>query len=240
MCRGLALGGLILVKAWSLVLRIALNWVPCRPSGMSRLCTIAILRKKDTMNGLKSLILSFGLAAALPVLAQMEPPTAPVGEAQLIEVTATVEDIDLGKRLITVKGPKGGVVTSEVGPQVKNLDQVKVGDEVHVKYYRAVMQKAEILGEDAKRRGKVTESATATAAVGQVPAGIAGREVDETIEVLLVDPYKKAVAFRGMDGRYREISVDAPHMEHYLEDLKKGDKVRVVYREALAIFVEPK
>ena len=192
------------------------------------------------MNRLKSLIVSFGFVIASPVLAQMQPPSAPVGEAQLIEVTATVEDLDLAKRLITVKGPSGKVVTSEVGPQVKNLDQVKAGDEVHVKYYRAVMQHAEKLDKDAKRGGTVTDSGAATAAVGEMPAGIAGREVKETVEVLLVDEYKKAVAFRGMDGRYREISVDAPHLEHWLKDLEKGDKVRVHYREALAIYVEPK
>ena len=157
----------------------------------------------------------------------------------MIEATATVEDIDLEKRLITIKGPKGGVVTSQVGPEVKNLEQVKVGDKVHIKYYRAVLQKAEILGEDAKRGGSVTESAVATAVVGEMPAGIAGREVRETVEVLLVDPYKKAIAFRGMDGKYREISVDAPHLEHWLTDLKEGDKVRVVFREALAIYVQP-
>ena len=191
------------------------------------------------MNLLKSLILSFGLVVALPILAQMEPPTAPVGEAQLIDITATVEDMDLEKRLITIKGPKGGVVTSQVGPEVENLDQVKAGDKVHVKYYRAVLQKAEILGEDAKRGGTVTKSAVATAAVGEMPAGIAGREVRETVEVLLVDPYKKAIAFRGMDGKYREISVDAPHLDHWLTDLKEGDKVRVVFREALAIYVQP-
>mgnify|MGYP003572934405 FL=1 len=192
------------------------------------------------MNRLKSLILAFGFVIASPVLAQMQPPSAPVGEAQLIEVTATVEDLDLAKRLITVKGPSGKVVTSEVGPQVKNLDQVKAGDEVHVKYYRAVMQHAEKLDKEAKRGGTVTDSGAATAAVGEMPAGIAGREVKETVEVLLVDEYKKAVAFRGMDGRYREISVDAPHLEHWLKDLEKGDKVRVHYREALAIYVEPK
>ena len=192
------------------------------------------------MNRLKSLIVSFGFVIASPVLAQMQPPSAPVGEAQVIAVTATVEDLDLAKRLITVNGPSGKVVTSEVGPQVKNLDQVKAGDEVHVKYYRAVMQHAEKLDKDAKRGGTVTDSGAATAAVGEMPAGIAGREVKETVEVLLVDEYKKAVAFRGMDGRYREISVDAPHLEHWLKDLEKGDKVRVHYREALAIYVEPK
>jgi hypothetical protein len=54
------------------------------------------------------------------------------------------------------------------------------------------------------------------------------------------DPYKKAIAFRGMDGKYREVSLDAPHLEHWMDDLHQGDKVRVSYQEALAIMVEPK
>lgn len=192
------------------------------------------------MKLLQSLILSVGLLFALAVSAQMRPAPPPVGEAQLIEITATVEDIDVEKRLITVKGPEGGVVVSKVDPKVPSLDNVKVGDEVHVKYYRAALQEAEKLDPDAKRGGTVTKSAAAAAAVGEMPAGIAGREVKETVEVLLVDPYKKAIAFRGMDGKYREVSVDAPHLAHWLDDLKKGDKVRVAYQEALAIMVEPK
>jgi hypothetical protein len=192
------------------------------------------------MKHLKSLVFFLSLPFALPVVAQMEPAPAPVGVGQLIELTATVEDIDLDKRLLTVKGPKGRMVTSEVDPKVPNLDKVKVGDEVQVKYYRAALQKAEKLDPDAKRGGAVVESAAATGTVGEMPAGIAGREVVEVVEILEVDPYKKGIAFRGMDGRFREISVDAPHLEHWLEDLKKGDKVRVAYREALAVMVEPK
>jgi hypothetical protein len=192
------------------------------------------------MKHLKSMTLLFGLAVSLPVSAQMQPAPAPVGEGQLIEVTAKVEDVDVAKRLITIKGPQGRVVVSKVDPKVENLDKVKVGDEVQIKYYRAALQEAEKLDPSAKRGGTVTESGAVTGTVGDKPAGIAGREVRETVEVLDVDPYKKAVAFRGMDGKYREISVDAPHLEHWLEDLKKGDKVRVAYVEALAIMVEPK
>jgi hypothetical protein len=192
------------------------------------------------MKNLKSLVFLFGLAVALPLSAQMQPAPAPVGEGQLIEVTAKVEDVDLQKRLITVKGPQGRVVVSKVDPAVDNLDKVKVGDEVEIKYYRAALQQAEKIDPSAPRSGTVTESAAATGTVGDMPAGIAAREVRETVEILDVDPYKKAVAFRGMDGKYREISVDAPHLEHWLDDLKKGDKVRVAYQEALAIKVEPR
>jgi len=39
---------------------------------------------------------------------------------------------------VTVKGPKGNVNTVKVGDHVKNLDQVKVGDQVVVRYTEAV------------------------------------------------------------------------------------------------------
>jgi hypothetical protein len=189
---------------------------------------------------LKTLVLSAGLVVALSVSAQMQPAPAPVGMGQVVEVTATVEDVDVDKRLITMKGPEGRVVVSKVDPNVPNLDKVKEGDEVDVKYYRAALQQAEIVDPNAKRGGVVTERAAAAGTVEDMPAGVAGREVIEIVEVLDVDAYKKAIAFRGMDGRFREVSVDAPHLEHWLKDLKKGDKVKVNYMEALAIMVEPK
>ncbi|MGD8275609.1 MAG: hypothetical protein PVJ30_06590 [Thiohalocapsa sp.] len=63
-----------------------------------------------------------------------------------------------------------------------------------------------------------------------MPAGAAGRTVRQTVEVLSVDEFKKAIAFWDMDGRYQEVSVDAPDLTHWLDDMKQGDKVRVAYR----------
>ncbi len=48
----------------------------------------------------------------------MQPAPAPVGEATVQELTATVEDIDLAKRMVTLKGPEGKKVTTQVGPEV--------------------------------------------------------------------------------------------------------------------------
>ena len=192
------------------------------------------------LKNLKSLTVALGLAVTLPVFAEMVPAPAPVGEARVTEMTATVEDVDLANRMVTLKGPKGGMVTTEVDTKVKNLDQVKVGDELKVKYYLAVLVSAKVVGDDAKRSEEVTDSGVAVAAPGAMPAAIAGREVKETIKILGTDPYKKAIAFRGADGKFREISMDAPHLEGRLDDFKEGDMVEVVYREALAIYVEPK
>ena len=192
------------------------------------------------MKSMKSLMISLGFFLTLPVFAQMEPAPAPVGEARVTELTATVEDLDLANRLITLKGSEGKKVTTQVGPKVKNLDKVKVGDEVKVQYYLAILVSAKRVGDDAKRGEQIIESGAVTSAPGQMPAGIAGREVKETVEILGTDKYKKSIAFRGADGKFREISMDAPHLEGRLEDFKEGEKYEVVYREALAVFVEPK
>jgi hypothetical protein len=56
----------------------------------------------------------------------------------VVEATANVEAVDLKKRTVTVKGPKGNVNTVKVGDHVKKLDQVKVGDQVVVRYTEAV------------------------------------------------------------------------------------------------------
>ncbi len=71
------------------------------------------------------------------------------------------------------------------------------------------------------------------------PAGVYGREVAETIEILDIDPYKKSIAFRDAGGHYREVSMKAPHLEGRMDDFKKGDKVEVVYREGLAVALDP-
>src|SRR5512137_1674074 len=52
-------------------------------------------------------------------------------------VTATVQALDLEKRVVTLKGPKGNIFDVKVGPQAKNLKQVQVGDEVVITYYES-------------------------------------------------------------------------------------------------------
>ena len=64
--------------------------------------------------------------------------TAPAGakpmgiKVDTITVSGAVTAIDYGKRLVTVKGPQGGLHTFEVGPKAKNFHNVKVGDVIVV------------------------------------------------------------------------------------------------------------
>src|SRR5262245_56150399 len=60
-------------------------------------------------------------------------------EDQNQSVTATVEAIDPSTRVITLRGVESGKVrTFRVDDEVRNLDQVKVGDRVNVDYYESL------------------------------------------------------------------------------------------------------
>lgn len=184
-----------------------------------------------------SLLAALGLILALPAMSQMMEAPAPVGEVQVTELTATVQSVNIADRLVTLKGPRGGTVIVEAGPEVKNLDQIKVGDEVVVRRYLAIVVSAVKVDEDAKRKESIVVGGAAAAM--DYPAGVYGREVTETIEILDIDPYKKSIAFRDARGHYREVSMKAPHLEERMDDFKKGDMVEIVYREGLAIGLDP-
>ena len=78
-----------------------------------------------------------------------------------------------------------------------------------------------------------------TAELGEKPAGVAAVQVRRTVKIITVDPYKKTISFMGPENRLREVSVDTPDLKRYLDELKDGDTVEVVYTEALAIAVTP-
>jgi len=69
---------------------------------------------------------------------------APKGEkpgglvTKTIELTGSVESIDMKKRTVVVKGPAGNVRTFKVSPDAKNLGQVKKGDQVVLRYTEAL------------------------------------------------------------------------------------------------------
>jgi len=204
------------------------------------------------MKGVKLFAICLGLAVTLPVSAageargdysslqpkaEMETPPATLGLGVLVEATGTIEDVDTTNRLVTIKGPEGRIVTVEAGEKVKNLAQVKKGDQVTIAYYESMaVDLIATAGEKVEPRAQV-QTASVRAEPGAKPAGAVGRQERTTVKILSVDPYKKAIAFRGKDGRYREVSVAEPHLEHYLTELKAGDTVEVVYTEALAVSV---
>ena len=154
-----------------------------------------------------------------------------VERSSLVTVTATVEALDLGKRLITLKGPKGNVVTFRVDDRVKNLPQVKVGDQVVAKYYESVAVRIAQAGEPL-----TTEASGVTSAKpGGMPGAVAARQVTVTASVEGIDKETPSITLKGSEGDVVTVIVRDPKN---LEKVKVGDKLAITYTEALAISVE--
>ena len=153
-------------------------------------------------------------------------------------MTATVEAVDKANRYVTLKGPEGNMVSVYADARVKNFDQIKKGDQVDLKYYQAMAVDVVPPGQESTK--PAVSTAKVSAEKGASPAGAVGRQTTKTVEILSIDKYKKAISFRDADGRWREVSMDKPELEHYLTDLKEGDKVEVTFTEAVAVSVEPR
>ena len=166
-------------------------------------------------------------------------PRAGIDKALLVEATATVTAVDVKNHLVTIQGPAGNSTIIRVTDQVKNLPQVKIGDEVNITYYRsAVVNLVKTKGD--VKLGTELSGAKASAPAGEKPAGVIEMEVTRTVEVVFVDPYQKFISFRGPDIGLRRVTLEnRPDLQHYLDELKKGDIVDVTYTEALAISLEP-
>jgi predicted RecA/RadA family phage recombinase len=175
--------------------------------------------------------LSLGTAG----LALAEEAAKPKGEiANITTVTATVVAIDLKKRLVTLKGPKGNEFQVEADQRVKNLPQVKVGDKVDVGYYESIAWNVRKAGDGVS--GGSSKSGVATAPPGEKPAAAVGSQVTITARIEAIDPAGGTVTLTGPLGNSKTIKARDPKN---LERVKVGDLVDITYTEALAVQVRP-
>jgi hypothetical protein len=176
-----------------------------------------------------------GCAMLMAVLAagcaaSTQKPSGRVEDA--IQARATVTEVDLRERLVTLKDEGGRELVVEVPDDVKSLDQVKAGDEVIVSYTTAVAWQVRRAGDAAP--GVSEQTAFNTEKAGEKPAGTLGHSVTLTTAITAVDLSHDTVTLTGPEGRSRTIKVREP------ADLRKvqvGDLVDITYSEAVAIAV---
>jgi hypothetical protein len=191
-------------------------------------------------------ILAFALiAAALVAPASAQGPEAKGGTvvtsepgkataARAVRVSAQVIALDKATRTVTLKGPKGNAVDVVAGDEVRNFDQIKVGDFVVVRYAQALTLELR------KTKGPVGDvnvrESAARAKPGEQPAAAGAREVTAIATVTAVDKKKSTITLKGPRGNIVVLDVQNPDQ---FKVVKKGDQVEVTYTEALALSVEP-
>lgn len=151
-----------------------------------------------------------------------------------VEISAKVVAIDKATRTVTLKGRQGIPVDVVAGDEVRNFDQIKLGDLVTVRYTEALaldLRKTRAAG------GDVTVSEGSTRAKpGERPAAAGERRITAIAEVVDVDPKKSTITLKGPRGNRVTLDVENPDQ---FKVVKKGDQVDVTYTEAVALSVEP-
>ena len=188
------------------------------------------------MNRRAIIIIAIGAAFAVNAPAQTNVVTSSepgkVGIEQTVNLTATIIAIDKTTRDITLKGPKGNWVVVTAGPEVKNFDQMNVGDKVHAQYVEAIVLELRKGSDLAVTR---TDEASSTGAKpGAQPHGVAGRRITVVADVIAVDRSARTVTLRGPQLTAVVKAVDPEQLKR----IKKGDQVYAVYTQALAMVVE--
>jgi hypothetical protein len=156
---------------------------------------------------------------------------------QTEEISATVRQIDKSSRTLLLANDAGDSVPLVVGPEVKNFDQIQVGDRVVVRYYDAIAFEVKPPGQAAT--ATEADVAEVRAKPGERPAAAVGATVRTSVTIEGVDKSRNTVTFRREDGVLRVIDVVRPESQEFIKHLKPGDQVEVTYTEALAVSVEP-
>jgi hypothetical protein len=156
-----------------------------------------------------------------------------VGVAQTVDFSATITAIDKATRTITLKGPKGDEQKVVAGPEVKNFDQLKVGDTVTAQYIESLV--LELKKGGGKKVEKTEKSAAAAAKPGEKPAGAAGRQVTVVGDVTKIDAATQTVTVKGPQ-RTVDLKVRDPEQ---FKLIAVGDQIEATYTEAMAVAVTP-
>ncbi|UCH73525.1 MAG: hypothetical protein JSU82_14445 [Rhodospirillales bacterium] len=160
----------------------------------------------------------------------------PASVEERIEATATVEKLDLSTRQVVLKTEDGRMLTIVAGPEVRNLDQIDIGDTVKAVYVWGVAARMATPGQAAA--GTEVSTGVLRAAEGEKPGAIVGESVRTVVTIVSFDAKSNLVTFSAPDGLVRSVVVRTPQMQEFARGLKPGDEVELTFTEAFGIGIE--
>ena len=188
------------------------------------------------MNRIKTTLLSLVLlAGAAASFAQdsatMDKPSFYTSQTR--EVSARVESINHESRLVTLLRADGEKITFTASDDVRNLDQVMVGDVVFARYVESLS--IEVVANEGMEPTSSELAALARADEGEMPgmAAFDAQVITATVEDINIEA--NTFKLKGPDGSINEYVARNP------ENLKRaavGDLVIITIAESLAVSVE--
>lgn len=147
-------------------------------------------------------------------------------------VTAQVHvlAVDKTSRLATVRRDAGDTVTVQVGPEVKNFDQLAAGDVINVVYTEQLMVRVEPPGSMSTSE----QSTMTTAKPGEKPGGTYGESVETKATISAIDKTKGIATLTAQDGSTFDVT---PQNPENLDKVKVGDLVVFTHSQKVAVSV---
>jgi len=181
-----------------------------------------------------SIMLIF-LIALIPtgILAQSESgnPSFTVTEASTTK--EKVVAIDYQARKVTLKDEAGSVRTMQVGPEMSNLDRVRIGDEVTIEIHQTISVEVQPGPGDTLNVG--SESQT-SALPGAKPSGTRSIEGKLKTRVESIDYNTRMITFKNRKGVLTTYKV-GPQAKRFNE-IRKGDMLVAEYSQTLTLSVK--
>lgn len=156
------------------------------------------------------------------------------GAAEAVQLQGKIKSVDKKARSVVVVGPNGNEIQLNLSDEVRNFDQIKVGDIVTLTMIHALALELRKVENSGIRERVDSENVTA-AKPGEKPGVLVEKSVRVIANVVAVNAKAGIVTVRG-PKRTLEL---APKDPGTLKNVKVGDQVEVVYVEAVALTVSP-
>jgi hypothetical protein len=206
----------------------------------------SLLAVLAALAGTVALAQSPGPVPAMPVPVERPPAPAPgsiemnvtgkpgkATAARHATDTATIAALDVAGRTLTLKRRSGQLQTIKVGPDVKRLSELAVGDVIKVDFEQTLELEYQPAGSPS-----VPMEAGATIGLAdrdQAPGAVESAGVQGTVIVTAIDSQNRLVSFQEPGGNVYQVKA-GPTVQ--LEKLKVGDRLLATYVETVAIRVE--
>jgi len=171
--------------------------------------------------------------------APVPPPPPATSKAEITsEFTASAEVTALApaERLVTLRREDGAVLELQVGAEVRNFDQLAVGDTLRVRYQETLAVEKLPAGSSI---GPVEGAfGAARAKPGEKPGVGAGLAVRLRVRIESLDREREIVVFSLASGELLARRLQTAEGRAFVTDLEVGDLVQLEYTEAIALGIE--
>jgi hypothetical protein len=177
-----------------------------------------------------------------PAQAQGPAPQGPVlaAETDLFVATeqAGVVGVDAATRMVTLRLANGKTMSVKLGPEVRNFDQIKAGDQVVAVLEHAVTYA--VLKAGTKQPGVVVAGNVERTKKGAKPGAEATRQVALTMLIVGVNATANTldVVPQG-GGPIQTLTVRNKERQAYLKQIQPGQLLSVVITDSIAVVVRP-